>query len=527
MALHLLQAEAEAANLRARIVAGLRRAREQARADWNESRKLLYDFYLGCQIDDLNAVVAHRYGTPKLQTDERIVLNVVAPLIDRLANAYNGDGLRRGYTLAPGALEDAALTDAMQRQHEAWGLDARLLKLDRYTALLKTCFLWAAWDELRGAIDYRVLLPWNVHVVEDADFPGDVERASAVVVELAATTDSPGVVRARHFRYESPEVIAYYEGAQWNAPDERTWREEPNPFGRLTVLAAWDYAPDGEVYLAGNDDLVLAQREINVTFTDAFYAKTYQTHSVPVIKDPDGVEKEQERKLGPKYPLRLVGERSEFFFVTPQPGIDVTLTLVDTYLKRLAQLRGLSPGEFALDRTAPQSGFAKLLDSLPLLEMRQARLPLWRDFERRLFDTERSILAAHGAGVGLVVPPEGATVRTDFGRLSVPVDRADDLAYWKERIALGLATPVDALMALDRLDRAAAEQKWREVLAARRTVMEMGAEVLGGEAGRQTGTAPVGAVEGRTLIVGPDGGRYYLDENGRKVYVEEGAAAPA
>jgi hypothetical protein len=118
---------------------------------------------------------------------------------------------------------------------------------------------------------------------------------------------------------------------------------------------------------------------------------------------------------------------------------------IDWMVKVAAMMRGL-PAEAVSTETKAQSGSAKAIDNWELLELRKDDIEWLRRFEKSLFDVTRIVWNLHNPGKKI---SDAAQFGIDFELPEAPVAEADDIAVKKEKMALGLWTPV-----MDMIDEA-------------------------------------------------------------------------
>ncbi len=142
----------------------------------------------------------------------------------------------------------------------------------------------------------------------------------------------------------------------------------------------------------------------------------------------------------------------------------VVLKLLDTPLN----LEGIRP-ELIRGFTTATSGIDRRLQMTDLEERREDARTMWRINEDALYDVAREVVAVEKDRVGLKhhapLPPGEVTL--DYAEIGPGMGMVDALDYWRSRISAGLATPTEAIMALDEVDREEAEEKAAEAALAR------------------------------------------------------------
>jgi hypothetical protein len=225
----------------------------------SETRKanaeLRLKFYQSRQTDDLLDLIKRRWSTPE---DFRLFcINIVRKITDKRAAVYMGTPYRtfEGMKQETGA----ALYQAM-------GANVLLKKANRLTKLCKTTCLQVTWNGTRPAL--AVVTPNILDVVYD----GDPENPLRTIVTHPGAT-------VQDTTYSDWTATTWrkldYRGHALSVPGNANGT---NPYGILPFVPLFDYAPDDQFFLPGGDDLVEAQRAINVALTNLWRAIELQSH---------------------------------------------------------------------------------------------------------------------------------------------------------------------------------------------------------------------------------------------------------
>jgi hypothetical protein len=310
--------------------------------------------------------------------------------------------------------------------YAAIGANVTLKKANRLTKLCKTTALQVGWN---GNAPTLAIVTPNIL---DAVWDDDPEKPFRLIVT------HPGL-KAQDTTYSD------WTAATWQKLDARghviASRGNPNgvnPYGILPFVPLFDFAPDDQFFLPGGDDLVEAQRAVNVALANLWRAIELQSHGQAWAA---GLPAGDAVRAGPDRTIALP-ENGKFGFAAPGTPIEQVLKAIEFVIKQTAVANDLAANLFEIDPKA-ESGTAKFAESIDLLEARQDDIELWRKYEAQLFEAIKVVVNTHVPGT----IPESATVRLDFGEVDEGADEKTRLDAYAKRIELGLWSPVDALMA--------------------------------------------------------------------------------
>ncbi len=152
------------------------------------------------------------------------------------------------------------------------------------------------------------------------------------------------------------------------------------------------------------------------------------------------------------------------FQVEIDKQVEAVLKLLDTPLN----MEGIRP-ELVRGFTTATSGIDRRLQMTDLEERREEARTLWRINEDAFYDVAREVVEVDRRRRGLEhhpsLPP--GELQIDYAEIGPGMGMVDALDYWRSRISAGLATPTEALMALDDVTREEAEEKAAEAALAR------------------------------------------------------------
>ena len=374
-------------------------------------------YYYDNQMADLEAIIARRWSRPE---DFRLFcVNLTRKITDKRAMVYRAAPTRQfdGWEQAKG--------EALYR---AMGVDVTLKKANRYVKLLKTTMLKIGWNGSGPTLS--VVTPNILDVVAD-----DPENPSKVIVTHKGSR---------------PDLTEY---SIWTATGYQRvdfkgrslpLRDNPdgvNPYGLIPLAPLFDRAPDDEFFLPGGADLIAAQEALNVALANLWRAIELASHGQPWAT---GLTPGEAIRSGPDHTI-ILPEGSTFQFAAPNTPVGSCLAAIEFLLRQTAIANDLSADVFDLAKRA-ESGAAKLMESRDLIEARQDDVELWRLYESRLFEVLKRVVNTHAPGT----IPEDARVRVDFGEPMETLSENARIEAYARRMALGIWSPVDALMADNR-----------------------------------------------------------------------------
>lgn len=411
----------------------------------SETRKLraaeALAFFDDKQDETTAMLIKRRFANP--ESFRVFQVNIVKKIVSRRATAYQTPPVRtfEGW-------DQAAATELYQNAN----IDAVLKRASKLTKLLKTTTLQVVWTEPHG-LQVRVLTP----NILDAEWT-DPEHPERMVVTHAAS---------------DPAKTTY---ADWSATtyQRRNANGHPiptpgnasnvNPYCVLPFVPLFDRLPDADFFLPGGDDLMGAQKALNVGLTNLWRAVELQSHGQAVAK---GLPIGDPIQTGPDKVI-LLPKDGEFAYAAPNTPIPDILEALEFLMRSTASTNDCTADVLDLSKTA-ESGSAREAQRIDLKEARLDDIALWRGYERRLFEVIKRVVNTHRPGT----IPDSATVRADFTELQDNLTESEVLANLKERAELGISSPVDALMTLNPDGYATREEAYRALLSRKQETEEL------------------------------------------------------
>ncbi|MFO1150951.1 MAG: hypothetical protein U1E62_21460 [Alsobacter sp.] len=382
-----------------------------------EEAELRLRFFHDRQADDLIAAIASRWSDPA--AFRPVFVNLVRKVVTKRATSYLG---------APVRTFEGADPDAMKALYADMGVDVLMKKASRYCKLLKTVAIRVGWDEEMARPCLHVVTP-NILDVEFTD----PERPTRFVLTNRGQTDADTTYSdwtATTFR------MLTRGGSQLPNPGNP---KGVNPYGLLPFVPVFDYAPDDRFFLFGGDDLMVAQRALNVLLANLWRTLELQAFGQPWAA---GLPAGDVLRAGPDRVLTLPTD-GKFGFAAPETPVDGILASAEFLLKQTALANDLPGNTFETDPKA-ESGAAKTVAERDLIEARADEIELFRRVEQRLFEVIKVVTNTHAPGT---IPESARLASIDFAELDRGETDADRLASYQSRIDIGIWSEVDAFLA--------------------------------------------------------------------------------
>lgn len=363
--------------------------------------QLAIDYLEGRQIQDVEAQLQTRFpATQQGEAGQRIE-PVALPLVERYAaeaaNAYNKP-VTRTLKLEDGSENDATreATAKYNRMLEAAGYDEVMHRNEQLTVLLRgSAILYEAKrGKLRASIklphDIAPCLPGKPQLFD----PADADDYDAYILELHGavgigkkeyektyalitnaeisfwTGEAPTKLRKRQSSYENP--YSWEQTYDDIADDGRRITKTAKVPGRM--LTFWhERLPLDRLLPNTVPEIVAVNRELNIAWASLLDVIKLQGFAVPVLNLQNKADVKAKRRYGARFPLILKINES-FQLASAATSFSEQVQVLKDMSRMLAGFKRQSPNDFAFDGSGPVSGFAKLIDQLPKMELRQERI---------------------------------------------------------------------------------------------------------------------------------------------------------
>jgi hypothetical protein len=378
------------------------------------------DFYFSEQLEYLEAQLAELFSDPSSMV--RCHLNLVRKIINQLAQVYRTPPAR---TIEGGSDKDKTIYKEIMEQCQ---IDTRMKVASRFAKLLKTILLRPVWRNNR--LDLDILTGDFVDVIT-GDTP---EQLLEVLITDYGPSGKIEDVTFSHWTAES-----------WRRLDHNgnILEQAENPYGVLPFLPVFDYPPTGSTFwLPGGSDLFSIAEAVNLKLTDLLHLLAQQSFGVGFIKGSSGGAN---LRVDPGTMIELP-ENGEIGFRSQEAQIGEVVNAIDKLVKWACVSQGLSAASMSTDLSDRQSGYAKTIDLLEMSESRQDDLPLWRNYEKQLFQLMRVVWNTHNPTKKL---SDSCTLAIDFSDPRPAASPKEQAEAWDMQLAMGVISPVDVCMSLN------------------------------------------------------------------------------
>lgn len=465
----------------------LRIAKEHARREVRGAYAMALDFLEGRQVAHVTSELAKRYKYRQSASDGQTLRPVVVPITQRYvaesATIYNHK-VTRSVINADGS-KNEQMTETLNRELGEIGYDERLHRVEELQEVVGDVGLW--FQIKAGAMRPVVVLPQDIYPVapEDGKFcdPTDQRDYAGFIVQVVYDLADNSQGGNALYALLTPAETIYYSG-KTNEPYEPTGplNRFDNPYSfeqtidtpdqrgavanlPLQPLTIWHKRiPVGSVLSFPDADIVTANMELNIQWTLLLDTMRTQGWATPIIKSLSHDSPGQHAiPHGAQYPVTIApGE--EFAYVSAAPPLDSLVAAIKAFVATLAIAHRQSPNDFSIDGLAPQSGFAKLVDSLPKVEARQERAARLRHTEEKIAWPR---IAAIGAFLGWDgfsdASIRGTSLSVEFADLEYPRTIDEEIKRDEFNLAKGLTTKAEILASRKGITKEEAEALLEEM----------------------------------------------------------------
>ena len=396
----------------------------------------LWDYYNGDSdeiVQHLGKALARTFSPDDIQEFQLLYLPVMRRIIDKLCLVYKS-GVRR-------FLEQNSSTENLQELYELSDITRKQRQWYRYGRLFHTVLVQPVVRNINDVdvLNYDILTPNKVTVKERDD---NFLLPSEVVYQINAR-DSSGSPTLHTVYWSDDEHYVLNEKGEKIVDEGNIGSINPYgrlPFAVLRMRETEDFWGEGETVLAN------VEEKIDILLIQLIDLMIMQAHGQPVFTN---TRMEGDVKTGPRHPMLLTpynpDQPAGFAFVSPGAKMAEIQAGVDWLIEKTAVMYGLSKTS---EEGQVASGFAKMLDNWDLMEMREEDIEILKAFESDLFEITR-VVVNYEKPNGVVLP-ENEEFSVEFEEYNYPIDPAVELQLKKDKMELGLWTPVDDLMAQDK-----------------------------------------------------------------------------
>lgn len=324
----------------------------------------------------------------------------------------------------------------------------------------------SAWEKVLHTFHVRVF-PEGDHLGLDLISPAitevlpdekDPTQPGSILYQISTSAEAVEEEKNRHreFAYWSDDHHFIIDSkGMIKIPDENN-PDGTNPYGRLPILKVDEEIPETDSYwLPGVRDILMVNRAIDVMAIAMGHAEVNQgfTQLLAVNVDAailknrgaDAIWTAKANAEDPKpeiIPVQLKGDLEE-------------MSGAIRFLIEMAVLmRNLPPQEFRVDAAA-ESGFAKMIGRLPLLEERQRDVPKWTSRLQDLFEIIKVVWNTSRTTEGFESDlantefSENAEISVNFADPEFPQSELEELEVIQKKVDMGMMNRIEAIQKED------------------------------------------------------------------------------
>ena len=390
------------------------------------------------------------------------VLNAVPRIVKRISLAYVQPPVRR---IFDGASKEhvagSAVWDAVygpEGMYKNVDVEKMYKLMDRWSTLLNTLHVEVV---PRGdAIDWDFHLRPSTTVLVD---PGDYLQFVKLAYRYCPI--DPDTLKPRFgWVYWSKDIHAYrLDNGEWHGVSIMDGDAEgDNPYdGEMPIVTVRKIEQD-DYWGSYGADLVEGVEQCHVQMANMWFNALMQSHGQPVgvnLNLPLG----QNLVVGPDNPLlidKVTKDDVEPSLTFAKPDSEVTSVreLVEWFIKEVGQGYGLPPGAWSLDEV-PESGFAKFMNNIELLEDRDDSRAMWAKVEQELFTKSVMVYNRWAKEQAHKRLPEGLRLEVEYPPVQFPESPTEIATRYMLAIKAGISSPVRYFMEQEGLDENDAKAK--------------------------------------------------------------------
>lgn len=312
-------------------------------------------------------------------------------------------------------------------------MDLKLKKVNRYTNLLNECLVKIG---IRGGrIVYDIITPNVCMVVQNEEDPTQADA----IIYMVTWVNTPGnkdieyhywSIEGDYFIFDESfklKRIEYEDNSPYRdkkgsyiLPFVTFHREEPDS-------TFWDQDSCRDLYNAA------LMTGIKMTLFD-YYFKTCSFKQVYLIGDTEDMP--QDQVMDPLTALSVPpAEGAEIGTLDIQVNLDQLKNALVYQINSLINNYGISADQWTLS-ISEMSGIALRIRNMPLIEAREEQIPLYRKYERELFEKTRVVNNAWPRIFKKI--PDNAEFSADFGDITFPEDPEVRFKYRTKLLQSGL-----------------------------------------------------------------------------------------
>ena len=386
-------------------------------------------------------------------------LPIVKRFLDDMATAYSNGVVRR--LVGPAGEVDTDCTKEYNDALEEIGYDQTMAQLDRYLVLFKCAGLLFQIEN--GQLDPVVYAPQLIHPVAPKDLafnPANAASYRGFVIDnrISSRSSDRSNITKKTYTLIVPGGIVVFKGKTPNdlqeiieeIPHSFEWDQvlidddgKPNAAlvrQPLQMFTVWhEQKPASTLIPLNIPALFTSNRLLNVQWSVLHDVFRFQAGATPVKKvinpDAEGVNS----PIGVHYPqLMRAGETEDFTYAVANNDYEALIAFLSNYSKQAAIMERMTAADLDPEASAPESGFAKLVASLPKIEGRDQRVKWLAIQERRSYPQLASILIYLGK---LKDSARGLKLQIQFEAPKIPKSIEERKSEDEHDFKWGLKTP--------------------------------------------------------------------------------------
>lgn len=329
-----------------------------------------------------------------------------------------------------------------------WNLNSYRKEFHRLGKLFNTILIRPIWDEDR--FRYLILHRGICDVITKEDDPFAMEEVIYPVIKRINDKE-----QTINLHWTDDDFWATDENGRVinieidGKPLENIYKRIPFVLVRMETAA--DFWGDGL------GELVMSNEILNARLSDMIF-KQYLSFGIPIGTNLN--MKLDEFALSPdlgvfRDNVKVDDITPDLKFATPDHKLELDKTIIDWYKGAIANSLGLSPSSFS-DQEIANSGYAKMIDSLELIDLNKDDEAVMRQMEYELFELQNLVLEKEGKkGFG-----DGFEI--SYKPITFPQSPDEIWREREKRLEYNMETPVDWIMEDKGLDEDSAEDKLKK-----------------------------------------------------------------
>ena len=385
--------------------------KEQKKLFAKNRRQAIYkllDYYAG---DNTAQYIEDRFSADAFKEIPVSEFNVTRRMIDRMSRIYTLGATRNVNKL----YDDMVIRKSYKMKH-----------IEKMTRLVGTVATQIAFNK-----EPKPEVKYNPVYYFDAFFEDDPFTPTAITYPLVQNIhDISDVNKLSYAYWDKDHYIVYDEEGNIAV-------EQMHNYGILPFVFTHREHHLNEFFVTGAYDICAANEQINILLTEAALGMRFQMFGQYVI---EGMYEEEKIMRAGSSEIMVIPEPARLDIKSPQANVREAIDLVKAILDLTAQNNHLWI-TFAEDGKSdrPSSGIALKIKDLERFEDYQDDVELWEEYEREMYDIERTI-----AGVNGLRLPEEMGIK--FNEPEYPMSAQDQIALDTFMLTNNLITQKDLML---------------------------------------------------------------------------------